>query len=158
MAEFRKMLRFKQQLPDEECITVLQEEWRGVLSVLGDDGYPYGVPLDFYYEDGKIYFHGAGEGHKMDAIRRCDKASFCVWDKGYRREGEWALNIRSVIAFGRVREITDPEDIIRLVRKIGRKYYPTVEGVEEEIRKAGSRVHILELSIEHMTGKLVNES
>ena len=56
---FREMLRKKQALTEEECIRILKEEPRGVLSVLGDDGYPYGMPLNHYYceEDGKIYFH-----------------------------------------------------------------------------------------------------
>ena len=69
---FRPMRRFKQQLPQEECISILKSEVRGILSVLGDDDYPYGVPLDFYYseEDDRIYFHGAGEGHKIDSIRK----------------------------------------------------------------------------------------
>ena len=72
---FRPMRRIKQQIPEEECIKILKEEPRGVLSVLGDDGYPYGVPIDHYYDEktGRIYFHCAKEGHKLDAIRRCDK-------------------------------------------------------------------------------------
>ena len=101
---FRQMNRKKQQLPDEECIDILKTELRGVLSVNGDDGYPYGLPINHYYceDDGKIYFHSGKKGHKADALRRDDKASFCVYDGGFRKEGEWALNIRSVIVFGRV--------------------------------------------------------
>ncbi len=101
---FREMMRFKQAIPREECIRILQEEKRGVLSVLGDDDYPYGMPINHWYcpEDGKIYFHGGRQGHKIDAIRRHDKVSFCVYDSGFRKEGDWALNIKSVIVFGRV--------------------------------------------------------
>ncbi|MBO6054535.1 MAG: pyridoxamine 5'-phosphate oxidase family protein, partial [Oscillospiraceae bacterium] len=78
---FRELQRKKQQLPMEECIRILKEEPRGVLSVLGDDGYPYGMPMNHYYseEDGRIYFHGGRTGHKIDAIRRCNKVSFCVY-------------------------------------------------------------------------------
>ena len=96
---FREMLRFKQQMTDEECLEVLRTAPRGVLSVVGDDGYPYGMPLNHFYceEDGKIYFHGGRMGHKIDALKRDNKASFCVTDAGYRREGEWALNFRSVV-------------------------------------------------------------
>ena len=77
---FRKMRRFKQELSHEECVEVLKTQPRGVLSVLGEDGYPYGLPMTHWYNevDGKIYFHCAGEGHKIDAIRACDKVSFCV--------------------------------------------------------------------------------
>lgn len=155
---FREMRRFRQQLPEEECIELLRRLPRGVLAVLGDEGYPYALPLDFLYEDGKLYFHGAMEGHKLDAIRRCDKVSFCVMDEGYRNEGEWALNIKSVIVFGRMRIVEDWQETVDIVRRIGLKYYPTAESVEEEIEKAAARVCCMELTVEHMTGKLVNES
>ena len=155
---FRQMRRIKQQLSEEECVRLLKQEPRGVLAVLGDGGYPYTVPMDFLYEDGKLYFHCAAAGHKMDAIAACDKVSFCVMDQGYRREGEWALNIKSVIVFGRIRKIEDRAEIIERVRRMGLKYYPNAEDVEAEIRKDGARVCCLELTVDHMTGKLVNES
>lgn len=156
---FRKMRRFRQQVSEEACEKVLTEQWRGVLSLLGDEGYPYGVPVDFYYdrEAKEIYIHGAGEGHKIDAVKACDKASFCVWDEGFRREGEWALNITSVIVFGRIRLVEDEEEKIEAVRKIAMKYYPDAESAEAEVQKDGHRAQCLALRIEHMTGKLVNE-
>ena len=156
---FRKMRRFKQQLSERECLEVLEKEPRGVLAVLGEEDYPYAVPLDFLYRDGKLYFHGARQGHKLDAIRRHDKVSFCVMDEGFRREGEWALNIRSVIVFGRIRAMDYDEDGIEdLLRAVGNKYNPDPADVERELRNAIGRVQMLELTIEHMTGKLVNES
>ena len=98
---FRKMRRFKQQISEEECRKVLRGQKRGVLSVLGEDGYPYGIPMNHWYSeaDGVIYFHSAKEGHKLDAIKACDKVSFCVHDEGYRNPGEWALNIKKSIDF-----------------------------------------------------------
>ena len=89
---FRELVRKKQEITKENCIAILKQEKRGVLSVLGDDEYPYGMPMNHYYneEDGKIYFHGGRNGHKIDAVRRHDKASFCVYDQGFRKEGEWA--------------------------------------------------------------------
>ena len=157
---FRKMRRFKQELPREECVSILQTEPRGVLSVLGDDGYPYGMPVNHFYDEetGKIYFHGAGEGHKIDAVRKCDKASLCVYDSGYRREGEWALNIRSVIVFGRIGIVEDRERTVAVLRKLGLKHYPDAESVEREIEKDAARATCLEMTVEHMTGKIVNES
>jgi len=157
---FRKMRRFKQQITNGECISILKEQPRGILSVIGDDGYPYGIPLSHYFdeESGKIYFHGAGEGHKIDSVRKCDKVSFCVCDEGYRNEGEWALNIRSVIVFGRIREITDVEEKTEICRKIGHKFTDDDEYIEDDIRRNAQRVLCLEITIEHMTGKLVNES
>ena len=121
---FREMLRKKQQLTQEACIEILKKEPRGVLSVLGDDDYPYGMPMNHYYceEDGKIYFHSGKNGHRVDAIKRCDKASFCVYDGGFRREGEWALNINSVIVFGRIELIEDQEKIYEIARLLSYKF------------------------------------
>ena len=157
---FRKMRRFKQQVSDEECIEILKTTKRGVLSVIGDDGYPYGLPINHYYceDDGKIYFHGAKTGHKIDAIARCDKVSFCVWDVGYRKEGEWALNVTSVIVFGRIRLVADEEKAKLIGENLCRKFTDDEEYIRHEIQSAISRVQCLELTIDHMTGKLVNES
>lgn len=106
---FRPMRRCGQQLKLNECIEILKAEPRGVLSLLGDNGYPYGIPMDHWYceQDGKLYFHGAKNGHKIDSLQSCDKVSYCVYDKGFRKEGEWALNIRSVIVFGRMHPVAD---------------------------------------------------
>ncbi len=157
---FRKMRRFKQQLSNEECIEILKEEPRGVLSLLGDDDYPYGFPMDFYYdeEENKLYFHCAKVGHKIDALRRHDKASFCVYDEGYTKENDWALNIRSVILFGRIKPCEDTEICLDKLRHLARRYYPTKESAEKEIEKSFKNVCMLEFCVEHMTGKLVNES
>lgn len=155
---FRSMRRPKQQLSTQECVDVLTRAPRGVLAVHGEDGYPYAFPMNYIYLDGKIYFHCAKEGHKLDALASDDKVSFCVMDEGFRKSGDWALHIKSVVIFGCVKKIDAPEETIEILRQVGLKYYPTAEGVEEEIRKAGAHVQILKLSIDHMTGKLVNES
>lgn len=157
---FRGMRRFKQQITEAECKEILSNEKRGILSLLGDDGYPYGLPLSHLYceEDGKIYFHGAKEGHKIDAIKNYDKASFCVYDKGYKKEGDWALNIKSVIAFGKVRLITDEDLTRKICTKLVQKFTDDEEYLEKELKNALSRVQCFEFEIEHMTGKLVNES
>ncbi|MDD2971532.1 MAG: pyridoxamine 5'-phosphate oxidase family protein [Lachnospiraceae bacterium] len=155
---FREMRRLKQQISEQECVEILQNEPRGVMAVYGEDGYPYAFPMNHIYLDGKLYFHGAKEGHKLDALAMNDKVSFTVMDQGFRKDGEWALNIKSVILFGRVRKIEDMAETEELVRKLALKYYPTPESVEEGIRKSITRVQMLELTIDHMTGKLVNES
>ena len=157
---FRDLTRKKQQLSPEDCAELLKTETRGVLSVMGDGGYPYGTPMNHYYNEevGCIYFHCGRKGHRLDALRDCDKVSFCVMDKGYRREGEWALNINSVVVFGRIAEMTDREKIVEKLRLLGNKYAPDPEYVENEINKFIRRVCMLEMTVDHMTGKLVNES
>ena len=157
---FREMIRIRQQLATEECIDILQRELRGVLSVLGDDGYPYGMPMNHYYceEDGRIYFHGGKSGHKIDAVRRDNKASFCVYDRGVRQEGEWFLRIRSVIVFGRIEIIEDPAKTVEISRRLSRKFTADENYIENEIVRSGPGTLLLALVPEHMTGKLVKES
>ena len=157
---FREMLRKKQQLPESECIDILKTQLRGVLSVLGDDGYPYGMPLNHYYceADGKLYFHSGKAGHKVDAIRRCDKASFCVYDEGFRRPGEWALNIRSVVIFGRIEIVEDRQTVYRIARELSLKFTGDEAYIRHEIARSGPGTLMFALVPEHMTGKLVNEA
>lgn len=157
---FRKMRRIKQQITEDECIRILKENPRGVLSMIGDNGYPYGIPLNHYYseDDGVLYFHCAKTGHKLDAIKTCDKVSFCVYDKGYRKEGEWALNINSVVIFGRMKLVTDEEKTREICINLARKFTDDEEYLEKELKYLFPNVQCLELIPEHITGKLVNES
>ncbi len=157
---FRKMLRIKQQIPESECIELLKNEVRGVLSVLGDDDYPYGMPINHYYceEDGKIYFHSGQKGHRTDSMRRHDKVSFCVYDSGFRKEGQWSLNIRSVIVFGRIEFVEDQEKVYSICRKLCHKFTDDEAYIEDEIRTAGPRTLMFALVPEHISGKLVNEA
>ena len=157
---FREIARIKQQLPREECIELLKNELRGVLSVLGDDDYPYGMPINHYYcpEDGKIYFHSGKRGHRTDAMRRCEKVSYCVYDGGYREDGDWALHVKSVIVFGRVEFVDDPEMIIRISEKLSRKFTDDEEYIRREIEKYAPATLMFAIVPEHMTGKAVKES
>ena len=157
---FREMRRFKQKLDNKDCIRVLQTQPRGVLSMIGDNGYPYGIPLDHWYSetDNTVYFHCAGEGHKTDAVSACDKVSYCVMDEGYRKEGEWALNIKSVIVFGRISIVEDETKKLEILTNLTKKFTDDEEYLEKELTRSFSRVNCLALTIEHMTGKLVNES
>ena len=157
---FRRMARIKQQIPDGECIRILKEQKRGVLSVLGDDGYPYGVPLNHWYndEDGCIYFHGGMQGHKIDALKKCVKVSFCVLDDGYRKEGDWALTFKSVIVFGKVRFIEDHAEALDICRKLSLKFLQDTAEIEAMIQRSGARVLCFALVPEHMTGKQVHEA
>ena len=153
---FRPMRRSRQQLSDDDCIKILREEKRGVLALSGDDGYPYAVPMNYVYEDGCICFHSAVEGHRIDALRRCDKASFCVIDRGEKPADDWAYYINSVIVFGRLRIAGDGEKE-RGLRLLGQKYYPSADEVEDEIRRSAAHCVCLIMQIDHMTGKHVHE-
>ena len=131
---FREVVRKKQALTKEECEEILIREPRGVLCVNGDDGYPYGMPIDHWYcpENGKIYFHTGKSGHRTDALRRSDKVCYCVYDEGFRKEGEWALNIKSVIAFGKIRFIEEREEAVEITRKLSFKYTDDADYISYE--------------------------
>ncbi len=157
---FREMRRIKQQVSTEECKRILTEEKRATLSVIGEEGYPYGVPVNFYYNEatGCIYIHGADQGHKADAIRSCDKVCLTVWDQGFKREGRWEWNVTSVVVFGRASYVEEQPLKFDMLKALTYKYYPSREEADEELASpAMSRVSLLAIHIDHMSGKLVNE-
>ena len=156
---FRNVTRIKQILSNEECISILKKQLRGVLSVLGDDDYPYGMPLNHYYneEDGKLYFHSGKKGHKIDAILRHPKASFCVYYEGVRENGNWYLTIRSVIVFGKIEVVEDRKKIYDLARKLSHKFTNDEEYIEHEVKNSGPGTLMFALIPEHITGKWVTE-
>lgn len=156
---FRKMRRFKQETTLETCHDILIHEKRCVLSVHGEDGYPYGIPMNFYYDldENIIYFHCAKEGHKLDAIASNDKVCVTIYNQGFQEEGDWVYNVTSLVIFGKATLISD-EDIKReKALKLALKYYPTPESAEAEL-SAVDRMNLLAVKIDHMTGKIVNES
>ena len=158
---FREMLRKNQQLSHQQCIELLKSETRGVLAVLGDEDYPYASPLNHFYndDDGCIYFHcGTQQSHRLDALRKNNKVSFCLFDKGYRKEGDWALNVKSVIVFGRMEIIDDKKVIADIVDKLSRKFTGDNEYIKKEIEQHLHHTLLLKLIPEHICGKLVNES
>ena len=158
MTAFRPLVRKKQELDRETCIALLKSEKRGVLSVLGDNGYPYSIPHNHWYneEDGKIYFHSGKTGHKIDALKAHDKVSYCVF-AGEPTEGEWYLTFRSVIVFGTVEFIEDTETIYDISRKLSYQFVDDSAYIEEEIRKSGPGTALFALTPEHISGKLVKE-
>lgn len=158
--EFRELVRKKKQLSYEACLYILRTERRGVLSVIGDNGYPYGTPMNHFYndEDGNIYFHCGKLGHRLDALRACDKVSFCVYDKGLAAKGDWALDVNSVITFGRVEIIDDLEQIADISAKLSRKFIHDEEHIAAEIRDSAHATLLLKLIPEHICGKRVHEA
>lgn len=154
---FRKMRRHKQELSAEDCIDILINEPRGVLALLGDDDYPYAIPMSHVYSDGKIYFHGAKEGHKNDAVKKYSKASYCVVDNGIKNEDEWWYTFKSVIVFGKIRILEDNNEKIEKLRLLGNKFFPTPEDTENEIKRLFDRTEVYELTVEHISGKTTVE-
>ena len=107
---------------------------------------------------GIIYFHSARVGHRIDALRKHDKVSFCIYDVGYRDEGDWALNITSVVVFGRIELIDDPETAVAITRKLSYKYTQDEEFINSEIKKFGRGTMLLKMTPEHICGKKLREA
>lgn len=151
---FREMRRKKQSLPTAEAIEILKAHTSGVLGVAGDDDYPYTVPLSYTYQDGKLFFHCAKEGHKIDGINRNDKVTFCVIDQDEVIPEKFATHYRSVIVFGRARILTDDGEKRLALASLVEKYSPDhIEAGQAEIARDWNRVLVVEVKIEHITGK-----
>jgi uncharacterized protein len=151
---FREMRRKKQHLPKELTEEILEKGSTGILAVSGDNEYPYAVPVNYVYEHGKIYFHCSRSGHKLDAIRRCGKVSFCVVDKDRVVPEKFATDYRSVIAFGMANEVEDEAEKIRIMRLLNNKYAPGLfEEGEKEIQKDWKILCVIRIEVEHLTGK-----
>ena len=153
--EFRPMRRHRQELSPEACREVLERATSGVLALAGDDDYPYAVPISYVYDGEKLYFHCAKSGHKLDAVKRNPKASFCVIGQDRVIPDEYTTAYRSVIAFGRIRILTEDREIRSAAERLGLRYAPhhTKERRDQEINKEWSRLCMLEMTVEHLTGK-----
>lgn len=152
---FREMRRKKQVLSQKEVEDILHKGTSGVLALLGDNAYPYAVPISYVYDGGKIYFHSAKRGHKIDAIQRIAKASFCVIDEDLVVPEEYTTYFRSVIAFGRIRIIEDDSEKRAAIEKLAIKYAPEdiAANRDDAISREWKPLCMLEMTIDHVTGK-----
>lgn len=148
------MRRKRQLLSQDESLSILKKATAGTLALLGDNDYPYAVPISYVYIDGKLYFHSAMAGHKIDAIRKCNKASFCVIDQDQVKPAEYTTYFRSVIAFGKIHIIEDENEKLEVAHLLGNRYNPNQhEALRKEIGSGLSRMLAIRFDIEHLTGK-----
>ena len=150
---FRKMRRFKQQLTEEETIHILKTGKTGVLGLIGDEGYPYTVPINYVYQDNKIYIHCAKTGHKIDAIKNNNKVSFCVIERDDVVKEKLTTYYKSVIAFGKAKILENDDEIFHAAQSLGLKYSDDKEHVQREIKQEFNSLCCVEINIEHITGK-----
>lgn len=155
---FRPMRRFKQQLTAEECEEILRKGYRGFLSVNGDNGYPYTVPVNFIYLNNHIYFHSAVKGHKIDAINQSSKACFTTINEPVKEENDWWFHVCSVICFGQIKTVENNNERMDILRQFGCKYFPEGYDIDKELVQNGPHTAVLDFHIEHITGKRVKEN
>lgn len=155
---FRPIRRKKREISEEEAKELLALEKRGVFAVNGDDGYPYAIPVNYFYdrEENKIYFHGAKAGHKIDSLRQNNKVCFTVYGNEQLKD-DWAPYLQSTVVFGRCHLPEEAELTEEKVRELARKYYPNEEEIEAEIAKDIKGVQLYVIEIEHLSGKQIHE-
>ena len=156
---FRKLTREKNEIGHQECIEILKKEKRGVLSVCGLEGYPYGMPMNHWYSeaDGCIYFHCGKTGHRNEAIEKNNKVSFCVMQK-LDKFNDWAYKFRSVIVFGKAEFIDDEKEIAEITTLLSHKFTDDENYIAKEIEQALQKTVLIRLTPEHMCGKNVTEA
>ena len=151
---FREIRRVKQLLPKETAKEILDRNTSGTLALLGDDDYPYAVPLSYVYINEKLYFHSAKNGHKIDAVKKYEKASFCVIDTDQIVPEKFTTHYRSVIAFGKVRLSENVEEMRSIATALAMKYSADfAEKIPDEFNAYVNNLVIIEMTIEHMTAK-----
>lgn len=156
---FRKVRKIKNELGEKTTKEVLKKAPRGVLALNGDDGYPYGLPLNYVYDEDNnvLYFHGTKTGYKIDCIEKSPKASFtALLEEGVSDDG-WSKNVSSVVAYGLLEEIEDSDFARDALVKLAQKYYPSEDLIEENIKANFKNTKMLAFHINYMTGKRVNE-
>lgn len=151
---FEEMRLKDQQMTNEEAVKLMEAGEFGVLASCGANGYPYALPINYVYDDGKIYIHSAVKGHKIRNFENCDKVSFCMISEAVLLQEEVNTRFKSVIAFGKISEVTDEEGKQKafelMIRKLCPDFIPSgLEYISEN--KVGARVFVID--VEHMTGK-----
>ena len=152
---FREMRRKQQMLSHEDCLQILYSGTSGVLALHGDNDYPYAVPISYLYDGNKLYFHCAKSGHKLDAVKRSNKASFCVIGADNIVPEEYTTYFKSVIVFGTIHIMEDERKKREAIEKLAVKYAPsdTAANREHFIDLEWEPLCMLEMTIEHMSGK-----
>lgn len=156
---FRPIRRKKKEISLDCAKKLLSAERRGVLALNGDNGYPYAIPINYWYceNDNKIYFHGANAGYKAELLKKNEKVCFTVYGNETVRDEKWAPYVQSVVVFGKCRMVENRDRVIELVKKFANKYYPDTDMVEAEVAVSGKAVQMFEIEIEHLSGKEIQE-
>ena len=156
---FRKIRKIKNEINQEDVKELLKTSRRGILAMNGDDGYPYAIPVNYFYDEneGRIFFHGAKAGYKVDCLKSSNKVCFTVIGNEMIREEAWAPYMQSVVIFGRCQLIDDNQTAMKRLKDFAMKYYPSENMVIDEIKADGKATQMFQIDIEYMTGKEVQE-
>lgn len=156
---FKEVRKIKNRISNDKALDLLKKSRRGVLALYGLEGYPYAIPINYFYDEekNKIYFHGAISGHKVDAIKADNHVCFTVYGNETIKEEAWAPFLMSTIVFGRCHLLDNSLDSLEILKKFAMKYYPSELEAMEEINRAGRAAQIFEIEIDHISGKEIQE-
>jgi len=151
---FREIRLKERAVNDEKTIEILQTGSHGILSTIGEDGYPYGIPLNYTYFDNCICFHCAQQGHKLENIQFNDRVSFCVVTRSDVLSSKFDTDYKSAIIFGRASEVTDNSEknniLVSLIHKYSQGY---LDAGKNYIKKYWDETRVIKIAIEHRSGK-----
>ncbi len=131
----KELTRTKQALDKETVRKIIETTAYGVLSLNGDDGYLYTVPLSYVYTDGVVYFHGSPRGYKYECFQRTNKTSFSIVGQSLVVPSVRANNFQSVLIWGRLQPVTDTAEKLSALRALAEKYSPGIPDNEDEIQR-----------------------
>lgn len=156
---FRPLRRKKNERTMDQAKALLHSARRGVLAVNGDAGYPYAIPINYWYDEDaqRIIFHSAKAGHKVDALNASDKVCFTVYGEAIVRKEEWAPYVESAVVFGRCHTIEEEESAKAALVQFARKYYPSEDLIVQAMERSWHGVRMYQIDIEHLSGKEVQE-
>jgi len=150
---FREIRRQDRKISNSEIIRILKDGQYGILSTAGSNGYAYGVPISYTYNNDSIYFHCAVEGQKLDNIKCNNKVSFCVVGNTTPLPQNFSVNYESVIAFGSAVEVFGDEKLAALEAIVAKYSADYIEKGLEYIRNSSGKTRVFKIEIAHMTGK-----
>ncbi len=147
------MKKKERQLSDDETISIIEKGEYGILSMVSSANEPYGVPLNFCFIDGNIYFHCALEGKKLDNIAHNPNVSFCVVGETKIQPDKFSTKFESSIVFGTAAEVTGDEKqmaLEELVKKYSKRF--ETQGLEY-IKKAHQKTKMIKIIPKSFSGK-----
>lgn len=156
---FHPMRRCDRELTAPEAWGFLRRAEWGVLSTLGEDGWPYGVPVNHAVVEDRIYIHCAQAGHKLENLAFESRVSYCAVASSVVQPAELSTDFESAVVFGRAELVTADAEKRQALEALLARFAPQhpAEG-SEAMRTEYGRTAVIRIVPEHVTGKARRKS
>lgn len=149
-----QMRRMSHKMSEEETLELVKKSKYAVLSLVDVDGLPYGVPLDYIYQDHALYFHGAKEGRKIDGMKKNPRGCAVILGDTSVVPDKFGRKYSSAIIEGSMEFIDEPETKRKVMTYVVEQNSPDFkEKGNVIIEKMLNQVLIYKMNIETMSGK-----